>query len=195
MFHSCTPLKYSCNKSIYFKGCNYEKSLFKKKVPVLLVKYPFTVSKKAISTGVHNYKFLKKSSIKLKEIRTEAIKRHLSLSTVRFNQSKNSKKPEEDPQENLYIVLKRFWIWAVASWALYFYLRDVHQRQDIFPAVISWEEFKNEMLAKGEVDKILVFDEASEIIIVLHKGAVIKNALVVSTFYLINAVLYHLTAN
>ncbi|KAK6628962.1 hypothetical protein RUM43_002779 [Polyplax serrata] len=50
---------------------------------------------------------------------------------------------------------------------------------------ISWEEFKNDILAKGEVEKLIINMDTKEVGIVLHKGAVIKNKLAKQPFFIL----------
>ena len=69
---------------------------------------------------------------------------------------------------------------------LYEYLKTNKTKNNIQNgnATISWNEFVNQMLSKGEVQELLAFKESEVVHVKLHPNAII-NGKIVSLFYFI----------
>lgn len=74
-----------------------------------------------------------------------------------------------------------FWFWII--FGIYTLLRMGQGEDTSMLHFISWNEFYHDMLAKGEVEAIIVRPESEVAIIQLHEGAVIKGKKVNSHFY------------
>ncbi|KAL2723505.1 paraplegin [Vespula maculifrons] len=85
--------------------------------------------------------------------------------------NKSSKNNDSDPVK--YIILSFLKIGAVVAF-LYFIGKHILFTSTESTANISWREFVQEMLAKGEVEEIVVFPSTNMVKIHLYPGAIIK---------------------
>lgn len=160
------------------------KCTIKTRCPVTLARTQFIISKRNISQWTQDRKYWLKPLSKIRIRNVDIIKRALSTSSKVFNENKNAESSGGDKNKGPeFEILRGIAIFILIYFVLNLLFNDTEKKkvEDMF--YISWEEFKNDILAKGEVEKLIINMDTKEVGIVLHKGAVIKNKLVGSNYY------------
>ena len=172
MFHSSIWFKYSACRSIYLMNCNSRKSFLKRKSLIISKQNSFC-TRKAVLVWLDKQNL--PSLLSTKSIKNlEVFKRNVSKTSVCLNTKKEPNDSDKNPPENNFNFLKFLMTWAVL-WFIYSLLSRNSNQRRFEAAIISWEEFKNDILAKGEVDKLIYSLETQQVLVVLQKGAIIKN--------------------
>lgn len=83
----------------------------------------------------------------------------------------NKKDPDKDDKIPMF---PRIFIWLTLLFAAYTLLRMMQGADSNLYNFISWNEFYHEMLAKGEVQEVIIRPEAEIAVIRLYDGAIIK---------------------
>ncbi|XP_064610395.1 paraplegin-like [Liolophura sinensis] len=98
------------------------------------------------------------------------------------DEDKEKEDKDKEDEERLPLLPRLlFWFWLL--FALYTALRLLQGEDTAMYRFISWNEFYHDMLAKGEVDEIIVRPEMEMAMINLYPGAVIKGKKVDVTSY------------
>lgn len=91
------------------------------------------------------------------------------------SKNKEENKNKDDDDDNKNSLLAKAVIWTVAAYlfiSLLSLFPSSNQPENLH--FVSWNEFLHQMLAKGEVEQIIVRPEINLVTIHLHEGAVIK---------------------
>ncbi|KAK7115309.1 hypothetical protein V1264_001202 [Littorina saxatilis] len=163
--------KCRCIEEPYKAGSTHHKRLELQAVSALLRR-----------SGVHSSEDL---------VRLLAPGRHFSTSTPLGNQQDSGRddddhhkddKDKENPNEKIPLLPRLiFWFWL--AFGVYTILRMGQGEDSNVFRFISWNEFYYDMLAKGEVEAIIVRPENEAAIIQLSEGAIIKGKRVDTRFY------------
>lgn len=117
------------------------------------------------------------------------IKRWLKTSNIWNSQNKNDKnKKDDDDDESKVSLLAKAAIWMMTAYiviTLISLLFPSSNQPDIL-RYVSWNEFVHQMLAKGEVEEVIVRPELNLVIIYLYDNAVIKGKRVEHKTYHMN---------
>ncbi|XP_075229838.1 mitochondrial inner membrane m-AAA protease component paraplegin-like isoform X2 [Lycorma delicatula] len=106
--------------------------------------------------------------------------RSLHTSAANFQQKnendKNKKKKEDDEDNTLPALLAKAFFWMLTAYMLVasISLMFPGTNQPEFIRFVSWNEFVHHMLAKGEVEEIIVRPDLDIVTIILFEGAIIK---------------------
>lgn len=100
---------------------------------------------------------------------------HSSQPSNQNQQEKGDKEDKDDPnKEDKIPMFPRIFIWVTFLFAAYTALRTMQGADSNLYNFISWNEFYHEMLAKGEVQEVIIRPEAELAVIRLFDGAIIK---------------------
>ncbi|KAI5730600.1 hypothetical protein M8J76_015571 [Diaphorina citri] len=134
---------------------------------------PFSVSSKS-------YSLFKKEQNALKKLLVRSGLRPLHTSSARFNDDKKNKDDEEkkkkEEQAKLQGVITKALFWTFVSYMIIIAatLLFPNSSQPEVVRYVSWNEFMHQMLAKGEVEEIIVRPDVEIVTIILHDGAIVK---------------------
>lgn len=177
MLHKYSILNYSSSKLKCFKYYGLGKYLLDRKI-ALSVQHPLKIStNRTYSLNVQNRKYLQFPFYKLSKTQLELIRRSLSTSSSLYNNKKDPQN-EENNNRSANNLWKIFFFWSFIFWIISLLFRNNEADHLGVAEYISWEEFKYEMLAKGEVQKLIFSVASKQLFVILHKGAVVKNKIV-----------------
>ncbi|KAI5735157.1 hypothetical protein M8J77_014958 [Diaphorina citri] len=134
---------------------------------------PFSVSSKS-------YSLFKKEQNALNKLLVRSGLRPLHTSSARFNDDKKNKDDEEkkkkEEQAKLQGVITKALFWTFVSYMIIIAatLLFPNSSQPEVVRYVSWNEFMHQMLAKGEVEEIIVRPDVEIVTIILHDGAIVK---------------------
>ncbi|XP_012279445.1 paraplegin [Orussus abietinus] len=109
--------------------------------------------------------------------------RSLSTSSDRRLQKDNSSNPsgsgkgpkKDDDFEKLLPILIKMFVWLLSFYLVLFFFSKIPKNNILEESSqVSWHEFVHEMLAKGEVQELVVRPELEAVFIYLYPGAIIK---------------------
>ncbi|XP_029641420.1 paraplegin isoform X1 [Octopus sinensis] len=90
------------------------------------------------------------------------------------NQNEGKKNPNENDKDDKIPMFPRLFIWVGMIVASYTMLRLISGTDSSVYHFISWNEFYHDMLAKGEVQEVVIHPEGEMAIIRIYEGAIIK---------------------
>ncbi|XP_014772896.1 paraplegin [Octopus bimaculoides] len=90
------------------------------------------------------------------------------------NQNEGKKNPNENDKDDKIPMFPRLFIWVGMIVASYTMLRLISGTDSSVYHFISWNEFYYDMLAKGEVQEVVIHPEGEMAIIRIYEGAIIK---------------------
>ncbi|XP_044766234.1 paraplegin [Coccinella septempunctata] len=104
--------------------------------------------------------------------------RHIHSSCKRYqNQSpNNNKKPSDEDKDKITGLLAKAFLWMLTTYIVVAIVSLIFpgSNQPEVVRYVSWNEFLYQMLAKGEVEQIIVRPDIEIVSLVLHEGAIIK---------------------
>ncbi|PSN48736.1 Paraplegin [Blattella germanica] len=108
--------------------------------------------------------------------------RHLSTTGQNFQQqpppNRNDKKPNKEDEDDNKIssLLAKAFLWMLTAYMLIAIVSLLFpsSNQPEVIRYVSWNEFVHHMLAKGEVEEVIVRPDVDIVTIILHDGAIIK---------------------
>lgn len=101
---------------------------------------------------------------------------HSSCSRHQNQSPNNGKKPNEEEREKFQGLLGKAFLWMLTTYIVVaaVSLMFPGSNQPEVVRYVSWNEFLYQMLAKGEVEQIIVRPDIEIVSLILHEGAVIK---------------------
>ncbi|KAF2901674.1 hypothetical protein ILUMI_04517 [Ignelater luminosus] len=107
--------------------------------------------------------------------------------------NKGPKKDDDDDKDKISSLLAKAFLWMLTAYMVIaiISLMFPSSNQPEVVRYVSWNEFLYQMLAKGEVEEIIVRPDVEIVTIILHEGAIIKGKKVDHKTYHMNVVDVH----
>lgn len=100
------------------------------------------------------------------------------------------KKPNKDDDQKMSSFLAKMFLWMLTAYMIVAVISLIFPGASNSESVryVSWNEFVHQMLAKGEVEEVIIRPDMDIVTIILHEGAVIKGKRVDTKTYHMNVV-------